>query len=224
MTIRDWPADEQPREKLIARGAAALSDAELLAVFIGSGSRGQNAVELGRELLRRYGGLRPLLERSPKALMLDRGLGPARVARLLAAIELASRHLAASLVARDAVHDPVRAGDYFRARLRGYPHEVFACLFMDNKHRMIAFEELFRGGIDGAEVHPREVVRRCLVHNAAAVILGHNHPSGIAEASAADIAITRRLRDALQLIDVRVLDHFIVGEGLPVSFAARGWL
>lgn len=224
MTIRDWPADEQPREKLIARGAAALSDAELLAVFIGSGSRGQNAVELGRELLRRYGGLRPLLERSPKALMLDRGLGPARVARLLAAIELASRHLAASLVSRDAVNDPVRAGDYFRARLRGYPHEVFACLFMDNRHRMIAFEELFRGGIDGAEVHPREVVRRCLAHNAAAVILGHNHPSGIAEASAADIAITRRLRDALQLIDVRVLDHFIVGEGLPVSFASRGWL
>ncbi len=224
MTIRDWPADEQPREKLIARGAAALSDAELLAVFIGSGSRGQNAVELGRELLRRYGGLRPLLERSPKALMLDRGLGPARVARLLAAIELASRHLAASLVSRDGVDDPVRAGDYFRARLRGYPHEVFACLFMDTHHRMIAFEELFRGSIDSAEVHPREVVRRCIAHNAAAVILGHNHPSGIAEASAADIAITRRLREALQLIDVRVLDHFIVGEGTPVSFAARGWL
>ena len=224
MAIRDWPVDEQPREKLIARGAAALSDAELLAVFIGSGSRGQNAVELGRELLRRYGGLRQLLERSPKALMLDRGLGPARVARLLAAIELASRHLAATLVSRGAVNDPVRAGDYFRARLRGYPHEVFACLFMDTHHRMIAFEELFRGSIDSAEVHPREVVRRCLAHNAAAVILGHNHPSGIAEASAADIAITRRLRDALMLIDVRVLDHFIVGEGLPVSFAARGWL
>lgn len=224
MAIRDWPVDEQPREKLIARGPAALSDAELLAVFIGSGSRGQNAVELGRELLRRYGGLRQLLERSPKALMLDRGLGPARVARLLAAIELASRHLAAALVSRDAVNDPVRAGDYFRARLRGYPHEVFACLFMDSHHRMIAFEELFRGSIDSAEVHPREVVRRCIAHNAAAVILGHNHPSGISEASAADIAITRRLRDALMLIDVRVLDHFIVGEGLPVSFAARGWL
>jgi DNA repair protein RadC len=224
MAIRDWPVDEQPREKLIARGAAVLSDAELLAVFIGSGSRGQNAVQLGRELLRRHGGLRQLLERPPKALMLDRGLGPARVARLLAAIELASRHLAAVLVSRDAVNDPVRAGDYFRARLRGYPHEVFACLFMDSHHRMIAFEELFRGSIDSAEVHPREVVRRCLAHNAAAVILGHNHPSGNAEASAADIAITRRLRDALALIDVRVLDHFIVGEGLPVSFAARGWL
>jgi len=224
MTIRDWPRDEQPREKLIARGAAALSDAELLAVFIGSGVRGQNAVSLGRDLLRRYGGLRPLLERSPKALMLDKGLGPARVARLLAAIELASRHLAASLVTRDGVNDPVRAGDYFRARLRGYPHEVFACLFMDNHHRMIAFEELFRGGIDGAEVHPREVVRRCLVHNAAGVIFGHNHPSGIAEASAADLAITRRLREALALIDVRVLDHFVVGEGPPVSFASRGYL
>ena len=224
MTIRDWPRDEHPREKLIARGAAALSDAELLAVFIGSGVRGQNAVSLGRDLLRRYGGLRPLLERSPKALMLDKGLGPARVARLLAAIELASRHLAASLVTRDGVNDPVRAGDYFRARLRGYPHEVFACLFMDNHHRMIAFEELLRGGIDGAEVHPREVVRRCLVHNAAGVIFGHNHPSGIAEASAADLAITRRLREALALIDVRVLDHFVVGEGPPVSFASRGYL
>jgi len=224
MTIRDWPHDEQPREKLIARGAAVLSDAELLAVFIGSGVRGQNAVSLGRELLRRYGGLRPLLERSPRSLMLDKGLGPARVARLLAAIELASRHLAATLVARDGVNDPLRAGDYFRARLRGYPHEVFACLFMDTHHRMIAFEELFRGTIDGAEVHPREVVRRCLVHNASAVIFGHNHPSGIAEASAADLAITRKLREALALIDVRVLDHFVVGEGAPVSFAARGYL
>ena len=224
MTIRDWPVDEQPREKLIARGAASLSDAELLAVFIGSGMRGQNAVVLGRDLLRRYGGLRQLLERSPKALMLDRGLGPARVARLLAAIELASRHLAAALVSRDHVNDPVRAGDYFRARLRGYPHEVFACLFMDCHHRMIAFEELFRGSVDGAEVHPREVVRRCLAHNASAVIFGHNHPSGIAEASPADVAVTRRLQAALQLIDVRVLDHFIVGEGMPVSFAARGYL
>lgn len=224
MTIRDWPVDEQPREKLIARGAAVLSDAELLAVFIGSGSRGQNAIELGRELLRRYGGLRQLLERSPKALMLDRGLGPARVARLLAAIELASRHLAAELVMRDAVNDPLRAADYFRARLRGHPQEVFAVLFLDNRHRMIAFEELFHGSIDGAEVHPREVVRRCLAHNAAGVVLGHNHPSGIAEASAADMAITRKLRDALALIEVRVLDHFIVGEGRPVSFAARGWL
>ena len=224
MAIRDWPVDEQPREKLIARGPAALSDAELLAVFIGSGSRGQNAIELGRELLRRHGGLRPLLERSPKALMLERGLGPARVARLLAAVELAARHLAQALESRDAVNDPLRAGNYFRARLRGFPHEVFACLFMDSHHRMIAFEELFHGSIDRAEVHPREVVRRCLAHNAAAVILGHNHPSGIAEASAADIAITRRLRDALLLIDVRVLDHFIVGEGVPVSFAARGWL
>jgi DNA repair protein RadC len=224
MTIRDWPLDERPREKLLTRGAAALSDAELLAVFLGSGVRGQSAVELGRDLLRRHAGLRGLLDRTPAALMADKGLGPARVARLLAAMELASRHLAATLECRHGVNDPVRAGDYFRARLRGYPHEVFACLFMDNHHRMIAFEELFRGSIDGAEVHPREVVRRCIAHNAAAVILGHNHPSGIAEASAADIAVTRRLREALLLIDVRVLDHFIVGEGLPVSFAARGWL
>lgn len=224
MAIRDWPEDEQPREKLIARGAACLSDAELLAVFLGSGSRGQNAIELGRALLRTHGGLRQLLERTPKALMLERGLGPARVARLLAAIELASRHLAASLVARDAVNDPLQVGDYFRARLRGHPHEVFAVLFLDTRNRMIVFEELFHGSIDGAQVHPREVVRRCLVHNAAAVVFGHNHPSGISEASPADMAITNKLRDALALIDVRVLDHFIVGDGSPVSFASRGWL
>lgn len=224
MAIRDWPEDEQPREKLIARGAGALSDAELLAVFLGSGRPGQNAIELGRELLRNSGGLRALLARSPKALMLEPGLGPARVARLLAAIELASRHLATALLARDAVNDPLRVGDYFRVRLRGHPHEVFAVLFLDSRNRMIEFEELFHGSIDGAQVHPREVVRRCLAHNAAAVVFGHNHPSGVAEPSPADMAITNKLRDALALIDVRVLDHFIVGDGMPVSFALQGWL
>jgi DNA repair protein RadC len=224
MTIRDWPCDERPREKLLARGAASLSDAELLAVFLGSGLRGENAIELGRALLQRHGGLRPLLELGPAALQRVRGLGAARSARLLAALELAARHLAADLMRGDALSDPQRAGHYFRSRLRDYPHEVFACLFLDTRHRPIAFEELFRGGLDGAEVHPREVVRRCLAHNAAAVILGHNHPSGVAEASAADRAITRRLGDALALVEVRVLDHFIVGDGPALSFAARGWL
>lgn len=224
MTIRDWPAEERPREKLLARGASALSDAELLAVFLGSGVGGRSAVDLGRCLLQRYGGLRPLLEQPAALLMQEHGLGPARVARLLAALEMTTRHMAAELASRDAVNDPLRAGDFFRTRLRGYPQEVFACLFLDTHHRMIAFEEMFRGGIDSAEVHPREVVRRCLVHNAAAVILGHNHPSGIAEASTADIAITRRLCEALRLIDVRVLDHFVIGEGPVLSFAARGWV
>jgi DNA repair protein RadC len=224
MTIRDWPDDERPREKLLARGPAQLSDAELLAVFLGSGLRGQDAVQLGRQLLRRHGGLRPLLERSAEELQREPGLGAARTARLLAALELATRHLAGALERGDALSDPARAGHYFSSRLRAHPHEVFACLFLDTRHRAIAFEELFRGGIDGAEVHPREVVRRCLAHNAAAVIFGHNHPSGVAEASAADRAITRRLSEALGLIDVRVLDHFIVGDGPALSFAARGWL
>jgi DNA repair protein RadC len=224
MTIRDWPADERPREKLLARGAGALSDAELLALFLGSGLRGQDAVELGRALLQGAGGLRALLQRPLAELQRERGLGPARAARLCAALELAARHLAAELTRGDALSDPQRAGHYFHSRLRDHPHEVFACLFLDTRHRVIAFEELFRGGIDGAEVHPREVVRRCLAHNAAAVILGHNHPSGVAEASAADRAITRRLGEALALIEVRVLDHFIVGDGPALSFAARGWL
>jgi DNA repair protein RadC len=224
MSIRDWPDAERPREKLLARGSAALSDAELLAVFLGSGLRGESAVDLGRALLQRHGGLRALLERAPAELQRIRGLGAARTARLLAALELASRHLAAGLERGEALSDPGRAGHYFSARLRGHPHEVFAVLFLDTRHRTIAFEELFRGGIDGAEVHPREVVRRCLAHNAAAVILGHNHPSGVSEASAADRAITRRLSEALALVDVRVLDHFIVGDGPALSFAARGWL
>ena len=224
MTIRDWPEHERPREKLLARGATALSDAELLAVFLGSGLRGQNAIELGRDLLTRHGGLRGLLQRAPAELQRERGLGAARTARLCAALELAARHLAADLERGEALTDPTRAGHYFRTRLRDQPHEVFACLFLDTRHRAIAFEELFRGSIDGAEVHPREVVRRCLAHNAAAVILGHNHPSGVAEASAADRAITHRLCEALALIEVRVLDHFIVGDGPALSFAARGWL
>lgn len=224
MSIRDWPDSERPREKLLSRGGGQLSDAELLAVFLGSGLRGKDAVEVGRQLLARHGGLRPLLDRGPTELMREPGLGPARTARLLAALELATRHLAGELERGEALSDPARAGRYFSSRLRAHPHEVFACLFLDTRHRAIAFEELFRGGIDGAEVHPREVVRRCLAHNAAAVILGHNHPSGVAEASSADRAITRRLADALALIEVRVLDHFIVGDGPALSFAARGWL
>lgn len=224
MTIRDWPDTERPREKLLQRGAAALSDAELLAVFLGSGLRGQDAVELGRDLLRRHGGLRPLLQLPAAALLRERGLGAARTTRLLAALELATRHLGADLERGEALDDPGRAARYFAARLRDRPQEVFACLYLDSRHRSIAFEELFSGSVDGAEIYPREVVRRCMQHNAAAVIFGHNHPSGVSEASAADRAITRRLVDALRLVDIRVLDHFIVGDGPALSFAARGWL
>ncbi len=224
MSIRDWPADERPREKLLDRGAAALSDAELLAVFLGSGARGQDAVGRGRALLQRHGSLRGLLSLPAKRLATTPGLGPASACRLLAALELGARHFGEDLSRHGAITDPGSAAALFRARLRDRRHEVFACAFLDSRHRLIAFEELFNGTIDGAEVHPREVVRRCLDHNAAAVLFGHNHPSGVAEPSQADRAITQRLREALALVDVRVLDHFVIGDGTPVSLAARGWI
>jgi DNA repair protein RadC len=224
MLIRDWPAEERPREKLLARGPATLSDAELLAIFLGSGLRGQDAVATARSLLAHHGPLRSLLERGPEELARLPGLGPARACRLSAALELCNRYLAAGLERGEALTDPVAAGRYFAQRLRSRPHEVFAALFLDGRHRALAFEELFTGTIDGAEVHPREVVRRALAHNAAAVIVGHNHPSGSAEPSAADRTVTARLKQSLTLVDVRLLDHFVIGDGKPVSMAARGWV
>ena len=224
MHIRDWPAAERPREKLLARGPGALSDAELLAIFLGSGLRGRDAVETARDLLGAHGPLRALLERSAVELARLPGLGPARACALSAALELGHRHLSADLERGAALSDPQAAGRYFAQRLRGLPHEVFAALFLDNRHRSIAFEELFRGTLDGAEVHPREVVRRALAHNAAAVIVGHNHPSGNREPSAADRAVTARLKQAWSLVDLRLLDHFVIADGPPVSLAARGWV
>jgi len=224
MHIRDWPAAERPREKLLARGAGALSDAELLAIFLGSGLRGRDAVTTARELLSTQGGLRALLERPPKELRKLRGLGPARVCALVAALELGQRLLQAELERGAALSDPQSAGRYFAQRLRGLPHEVFAALFLDTRHRVIAYDELFQGTLDGAEVHPREVVRRALGHNAAAVIVAHNHPSGNPEPSAADRAVTARLKQALALVELRLLDHFVIGDGPPVSLAARGWV
>ncbi len=220
MSIQHWPATERPREKLLARGSDALSDAELLAVLLGSGTRGKDAVALGRELLGRAGGVAALLGR--RQLPRVGGLGPAKRARLAAALELARRALGEELVHGPALSNPDDSGAFLRARLRHLPYEVFACLYLDNRHRVLAFEELFRGTIDGASVPPREVVRACLEHNAAAVIFAHNHPSGVAEPSRADRDITRTLREALQLVGVRVLDHLVVGSGAPVSMAARG--
>lgn len=224
MHIREWPANERPREKLLGQGAAALSDAELLAIFLGSGLRGQDAVATARQLLASHGPLRTLVERGARGLAALPGLGPARACTLSAALELGNRVLAADLARGEAMTDPSAAGRYFSQRLRGYAHEVFAALFVDTRHRALAFEELFRGTIDGAEVHPREVVRRALAHNAAAVIVGHNHPSGSREPSAADRAVTAQLKQALALVDVRLLDHFVVGDGAAVSLAARGWV
>ena len=224
MQIRDWPDNERPREKLLKQGPGVLSDAELLAIFLSSGMQGSDVVTSARRLLTSHGPLRSLLENTPKQLLKLPGIGPARACTLLAALELGNRHLAAGLERGDALTDPQAAGRYFSQRLRGLPHEVFAALFLDTRHRAIAFEELFRGTVDGAEVHPREVVRRALAHNAAALIVGHNHPSGNGEPSAADRAITTRLKQALALVEIRLLDHFIVGDGAPVSLAARGWV
>ena len=224
MHIHDWPEGERPREKLLALGAARLSDAELLAVFLGSGTRGLSAVGLGRRLLGEAGNLRALLDLPPGELARLPGVGPARASALAGALELATRHLAQGLARGEALTEPGRAGEYLSRRLRALPYEVFACLFLDTRHRVIAFEELFRGTLDGAEVHPREVVQRCLAHHAAAVILGHNHPSGSAEPSAADRAVTARLKQALALVEVRVLDHFIIGDGAPCSMARLGAL
>jgi DNA repair protein RadC len=224
MSIVEWPTRERPREKLLSAGASNLSDAELLALFLGSGRRGMTAVDLGRELMAAYGDLAGLLDADPAALAGHCGVGPATVCRLLGALELGRRYLAAPLRRDAALADPAACAEYLRARIVGHPYEVFVCLFLDNRHRVIACEELFRGTIDGASVHPREVVRRCLVHNAAAVIFAHNHPSGVAEPSQADCDITRELRRALALIDVRVLDHFIVGRFRPLSLAERGML
>lgn len=224
MTIAQWPLDERPREKLMARGAAALSDAELLAIFLGSGLRGRTAVDLGRELLARDGGLKALLELDAVALAKLQGLGAAKACRLHAALELGRRYLASDFDRPEALTDPLAGAEFVRAKLAGFPYEVFACLFLDSRNRLIAFEELFRGSVNGANVHPREVVRRCLAHNAAAVIFAHNHPSGVAEPSYADREVTLELQRALRMVDVRVLDHLIVGAGTTTSMAQRGML
>jgi DNA repair protein RadC len=223
MNITHWPLEERPREKLLARGAAALSDAELLAIFLGTGSRGQTAVDLARLLLQRSGGLRSLLVRT-EPLPPVCGLGAAKSCRLQAVLEVARRSVGTELKRKETLRTPLDSAAFLRSRMGAYPYEVFAVVFLDNRHRVIAFEELFRGTIDGTAVHPREVVRACLRHNAAAVILAHNHPSGVAEPSESDRAITHELRDALNLVGVRVLDHFVVGAEKPVSLAQRGWL
>lgn len=224
MAIRDWPKEERPREKLLAQGAAALSDAELLAIFLRTGIPGKNAIELARELLAEFGGLSNLLAADRNRLSATKGLGVAKYAQLQAGLELSRRYLMANLSERSVLTDPRATRDYLKLRLYGAPYEIFACLFLDNRHRVIRYEELFRGTIDGTSVHPREVIRRVIETNAAAVIFAHNHPSGIAEPSEADLAITRRLREALALIEVRVLDHIIVGDGQGMSFAERGLL
>jgi DNA repair protein RadC len=224
MSIRNWPAAERPREKLLEHGSASLSDAELLAIFLRTGVSGKSAVDLARHLLTEFGSLRALLEADLGTFSRQLGLGPAKFTQLQAVLEMGRRHLAERLRRDSALESPQAVRDYLKSLLRHEPHEVFGCLFMDSKHRMLAFEVLFRGSIDSASVYPRQVVKRALAHNAAAVIFCHNHPSGNSEPSQADRTLTQRLTEALDLIEVRVLDHFIVGEGEPLSMVEHGWM
>jgi DNA repair protein RadC len=222
MAISDWPADERPREKLLTRGPASLSDAELLAIFLRTGPRGLTAVDLARNLLAEHGSLRRLLDADARRFCASPGLGLAKYAQLQAVLEMVRRYLRETLQRGDAMRNPADTRNYLTAQLRDRAYEVFACLFLDTRHRVIAFDEVFRGTIDGASVHPREIVKLALAHNAAALIFAHNHPSGIAEPSQADLRLTRRLREALQLVDIRVLDHLIVGDGTVLSFSEQG--
>lgn len=222
MAIRDWPEDQRPREKLFRFGVKTLTDAELLAIFLRVGVAGKSAVALASDILLEYGSLQTLLATDQQRFCQTKGLGLAKYAQLKAIMEMARRHFAEILQRGNALTSPDVTRAYLSAQLRGYSYEVFGCLFLDNQHRVIAWEELFRGGIDSASVYPREVVKRALFHHAAAVIFAHNHPSGISEPSQADRQITLRLQKALELLEIRVLDHFIIGDQLPYSFAEHG--
>jgi DNA repair protein RadC len=222
MAIKDWPASERPREKLLNHGVQALSDAELLAIFLRTGVSGISAVELARNLLNSFGSLRALLEAKQAQFCAQYGLGPAKYVQLQAVLEMSRRHLESKLSRGDALTDADSTKAFVQQKLRHYPYEVFACLFLDNQHRLIGFEELFRGTINMAKVYPREVVKQALSYNAAAVIFAHNHPSGIAEPSMSDIELTQQLKSALNMVDIRVLDHIIVGDAEPNSLAEQG--
>lgn len=224
MAITDWPENERPREKLLLRGAAALSDAELLAIFLRTGIPGKSAVDMARELIGEFSSLTRLFAASRQDFCAFPGLGDAKYAQLQAVLEMARRALSEEMRHADALNSPAAVRDYLRLALGGKAHEVFCAVFLDSQNRVLAVEELFRGTLSQASVYPREVVKRALAHNAAALILAHNHPSGVAEPSRADETLTEALKTALALVDVRVLDHFIVGCGEAISFSERGLL
>ena len=224
MAITEWPEDERPRERLMRQGAAALSDAELLAIFLRVGVRGKSAVDLGRDLINHFGSLAGLFSASEAALCGIKGMGAAKYAQVQAVLEMARRALGEEMKQTDALNSPQAVRDYLRLTLVRLPHEVFVAVFLTAQNRVIAVEELFRGTLTQTSVYPREIVKRALAYNAAAVILAHNHPSGEASPSAADRSLTRALADALALVDVRVLDHFIVAPGASLSFAEQGIL
>ncbi len=222
--MKDLPPELRPREKLLSHGPAALQDAELLAILLRTGTAGNGVLQMAQQLLDRFQGLGGLLRADGAALSGVKGLGPAKRAELLAVLELARRTLAAEMARRPVFDSPQAVRDFLRLELAELGHEVFAVLFLDAQHRLIRFEPMFRGTLTQTSVYPREVLKRALALEAAAVILAHNHPSGVAEPSKADEFLTQSLKAALQMIDVRVLDHFVVGRGPVVSFAERGLL
>jgi DNA repair protein RadC len=224
MSITDWPLDDRPREKLLAKGAAALSDAELVAIFLRTGVRGKSAVDLARETLARFGSLTALIGASSAAFCAGVGLGSAKYVQLQAVLEMSRRALQEKLAGGVALGSPQAVRDYLRLRLQSLEHEVFVGVFLDAQNRLLAIEDLFRGTLTQTSVYPREVVKRALKHNAASLIFAHNHPSGIAEPSRADEMLTQTLKQALALVDVKVLDHFVIGSGSALSFAERGLL
>lgn len=224
MAITHWPEDERPREKLLLRGAKNLSDAELLAIFLRTGIRGKTALDIARELLHEFGSLKKLLNATPIILGQKRGLGKAKYTALKAAVELGRRYLDEAVQIGETLNSSEVAKRYLANRLRDYPHEVFACLFLDSHHRMLGFEELFHGTINESNVYPREVVKRGLFHNAAKVILAHNHPSGDSTPSQADCDVTQLLKQALSLIDIQVIDHIIIGHQDTLSLVESGYI
>ena len=224
MSLKDLPADCRPREKLLARGTGALSDAELLAILLRSGLRGKGVLQLAQELLDRFGGLAGLLHTDAQALRQIKGLGPAKRAEVVAVLELARRALMQPLQSQPVFDSPQAVRQYLQLQLGARPHEVFAVLFLDSQHRLIALEEMFRGTLSQTSVYPREVVMRSLSLNAAAVVLAHNHPSGSTQPSRADQTLTQTLKSALALVDVRVLDHFVVTSTQSLSMAEQGLL
>jgi DNA repair protein RadC len=224
MSIRQWPVAERPREKLLHRGAGVLTEAELLAILLGTGVRGQSALDIARSLLLEFGSLRGLLTAESGRLCAARGLGPARYVVLQASLELARRHYQEPLRAGMVLPNPPAMRQFLQMRLRDLSYEVFCCLWLDSRQRVIAFDELFRGTVDHASVHSREVVRQALARNASGAILAHNHPSGVAEPSLADEMTTRRLKEALAAVEVRLIDHLVIGDGVCESFAERGLL
>jgi len=224
MAINDWPKREQPREKLLCHGASTLSDAELLAIFLRTGVAGKTAVDLARDLLKNFGSLRALLAADCQTFCQSHGLGTAKFVQLQAILEIAKRHLAETLQRGSTLCHSDETLQYLSLQLRHQQREVFACLFLDTRHRIISYDELFFGTIHSTRIHPREIIKRALQHNAAAIILAHNHPSGIAEPSAADLAITKEIQQLLELLDIHLLDHIVIGDGQITSFAAQGLL